>query len=120
MINLPAPEHFHSTEQYYSILFHELTHSTGHASRLNRPGITGRIEPGSAAYALEELIAEMGASFLCAHTGIDVLPVTDNSAAYLSDWLQQLRSDKQLIFRAAAAAQRSTDWVLHGPEPAAA
>ena len=116
IINLPALGSFRSPQEYYSTLFHELSHSTGHVSRLNRSGVAGQINPGGADYAREELIAEMGAAFLCAHTGIDAEEVTDNNAAYLAAWIERLREDKQLVFRAAAAAQRSTDYLL-GVEP---
>lgn len=102
-----ARERYVSPEAYYHTLFHELTHSTGHADRLNREGITGEIKPGSAVYAREELTAEMGAAFLCAKTGVD--PSIENTAAYVGNWLQALKNDKMLVYKAAAQAQQAVD-----------
>ena len=116
-LNMPDIRQFETAEEYYSTLFHELTHSTGHTSRLNREGITQLNPFGSPDYSKEELIAEMGASFLCAHTGIDVQAVTENSAAYLQGWLNVLKADKKLIFKAAAEAQKAADYIL-GNNPA--
>lgn len=110
-LNIPDLRQFETAEEYYSTLFHELTHSTGHASRLNREGVTKLNPFGSADYSKEELIAEMGASFLCAHTGIDLPEVTENSAAYLQGWLSVLKADKKLIFKAAAEAQKAVDYM---------
>ena len=104
VLNMPQMGQFDKPEEYYTTLFHELTHSTGHVTRLNREGIAGEIVRGSDNYAREELIAEMGASFLCAHIGIDRERVTENSAAYLASWLKRLQNDKKLVLKAAAAA----------------
>ena len=112
VLNMPQMGQFDEPEEYYSTLFHELTHSTGHVTRLKREGITGEIVRGSENYAREELIAEMGASFLCAHTGIDRERVTENSAAYLASWLKRLQDDKKLVLKAAAAAQRAADYLM--------
>jgi antirestriction protein ArdC len=111
-VNLPAMGSFRTGGDYYATLFHELSHSTGHVTRLNRPGVAGQIDPQGDEYAREELIAEMGAAFLCALTGLDAPALADNSAAYLAAWIDRLRADNKLIFRAAAAAQRSTDYLL--------
>jgi antirestriction protein ArdC len=113
LLNMPQMGQFESPEAYYSTLFHELTHSTGHVTRLNREGIAGEIERGSEAYAREELIAEMGASFLCAHTGIDREAVTENSAAYLAGWMKRLQDDNKLVLNAAAGAQKAADYLLN-------
>ncbi|MCK5352656.1 DUF1738 domain-containing protein, partial [bacterium] len=67
VVNMPRPESFDTPENYYSTLFHELTHSTGHESRLNRKGITDPVRFGSNSYSKEELIAEMGSAFLSGH-----------------------------------------------------
>jgi antirestriction protein ArdC len=80
---------------------------------LNRDGITGKVKRGSEEYAREELIAEMGASFLCAATGIDLASVTDNSAAYIAGWLTKLQNDKTLVLKAAAGAQKAADYLLN-------
>ncbi|MCA9069418.1 MAG: DUF1738 domain-containing protein, partial [Planctomycetaceae bacterium] len=107
-VQMPRPERFDGPEEYYSTLFHELTHSTGHPSRLDRPGIT-EIKPfGTPDYSREELVAEMGAAFLCGHCGIENT-VIENSAAYIAGWLQRLRNDKRLVIQAAAAAQKAAD-----------
>jgi antirestriction protein ArdC len=83
-VGMPQPELFRSGEDYYSVLFHELTHSTGHESRLNRKGVSGSDGQwsafGSQSYSKEELVAEMGAAFLCGQGGI-VERTRDNSAA---------------------------------------
>ena len=113
VLNMPQMGQFDTAEEYYAVLFHELTHSTGHVTRLNREGITGTVKPGSADYAREELIAEMGASFLCAHTGIDLESITENSAAYLAGWLKRLQDDNKLVLKAAAGAQKAADFLLN-------
>ena len=111
-VNLPRPETFDTAENYYAVAFHELTHSTGHESRLNRPGVAGsRLAAfGSADYSREELIAEMGSAFLCAEAGIE--STLDNSAAYLKGWLEALKGDARLIVTAASAAQCAADFIL--------
>jgi antirestriction protein ArdC len=110
-IGMPARELFHSSEEYYSTLFHELTHSTGHASRIGREGIEQLNAFGSESYSREELVAEMGAAMLCGFAGIS--PHTlDNSAAYLQSWLRVLKSDSRMIVTAASAAQKAADYIL--------
>ena len=115
-LNMPAMGQFKTAEDYYFTLFHELTHSTGHQSRLNRKGITELKPFGSPEYSREELVAEMGASFLSAQVGIDYDELDnnlmENSAAYLQGWLSVLKADKKLIFKAAAEAQKATDYIL--------
>ena len=111
VINMPDKATFHTVEEYYSTLFHEYTHSTGHKNRLAREGIIEGHKFGDESYSKEELIAEMGAAFLCSHANI--APVTlNNSAAYLSNWLAKLRNDKKLVIQAAAAAQKSANLIL--------
>jgi antirestriction protein ArdC len=105
-IHLPPREAFtgsaasDATESYYSTLFHELTHWTGPAQRCNRD-LTGRF--GSEAYAVEELVAELGAAFLCSEHGITAEPRADH-AQYLAHWLAVLKADKRAIFAAASKA----------------
>jgi antirestriction protein ArdC len=115
-VGMPAPETFRSAEDYYSVLFHELTHATGHESRLNRKGVSGsngEWSPfGSQSYSQEELVAEMGAAFLCGQVGI-VERTIDNSAAYISSWLQRLKDDRKLVIYAAAQAQKAADFILN-------
>lgn len=101
---------FHSKEAYYNTLFHELIHSTGHPSRLKRKAFSDFLRYGSRTYAKEELIAEIGAAFLCAESGI--LPtVFDNSISYLKGWIETLRHDPRLIVEAAGAAQRAAGFM---------
>ena len=110
-INLPMKNSFASPQEYYATLFHELTHATGHASRLDRSGITDPVLFGSHDYSREELVAEMGAAFLCGETGIENATL-DSSAAYVAGWLKRLRGDAKLVITAAAQAQKAVDYVL--------
>ncbi|MCI5083742.1 MAG: zincin-like metallopeptidase domain-containing protein [Saprospiraceae bacterium] len=112
-LNMPDIKQFETVEDYYCTLFHEMTHATGHKSRLNRKEIMKFNPFGSKAYSKEELVAEMGASFLCAHVGINCNDITENSAAYLQGWLSALKADKKLIFKAAAKAQKAVDYILN-------
>lgn len=110
-VYMPESRAFESDEDYYATLFHELVHSTGHSSRLGRPGITDPIVFGSHTYAKEELIAEMGASFLCGRAGIEN-KVIENSAAYIDNWMRRIRKDQTLVIKAASQAQKAADYVL--------
>jgi antirestriction protein ArdC len=104
---MPEYAQFTSREGYYATLVHELTHWSGGESRLNRD-MSGRFK--TAAYAAEELIAEMGAAFLCADLGITP-DIREDHAAYLHSWLGVLKGDKKAIFTAAAHAQRAVDYL---------
>jgi antirestriction protein ArdC len=110
-VGLPPRERFEKTEDYYSTVFHEFVHSTGHEKRLKRSTLTEKSGFGSNPYCKEELIAEMGAAFLCGLAEIGERTI-DNSAAYLKGWLEQLRNDKTLIVQAAAQAQKAADFIL--------
>lgn len=112
-ITLPGVTLFASPEAYYATAFHELAHSTGHTTRLAREGIENVAPFGSAIYSREELVAEMGAAFLCAEAGISPA-VIDNQAAYISGWLDKLRAadDKRMVVIAAAQAQKAADFIL--------
>ena len=107
---VPVPERFQSVEAYYATLFHELAHSTGHSSRLDRGLDTDTAPFGSPDYGKEELVAEMAAAFLCSHCGIEPATI-DQTAAYLQGWLKQLKQDKKLVVQSASAAQRAAEWV---------
>ncbi len=108
-VMVPRPDVFNSDETYYSTLFHELTHSTGHPSRLNR--FSKNYPPfASPDYSREELVAEMGAAFLCGHCAI-LNTTIDNSAAYLAGWLSKLRNDKRLVVVAGGQAQKAADFI---------
>jgi len=111
-VNMPKMEAFDGAEEYYSTLFHELTHSTGHESRLNRKGIISGVAAfGTKEYSKEELVAEMGAAFLCGHCRIDNKTI-DNSAAYIKSWLKKLKDDPKMVILAAAQAQKAADFIL--------
>lgn len=110
-IQLPEFTSFFNAEGYYATLAHEMTHWTKHASRLNRD--FGGKRFGDAGYAMEELVAEIGAAFLCADLGIT--PETrEDHAAYIATWIKVLRSDKRAIFTAAGHAQRAVDLLKKG------
>ena len=110
-VNMPARSLFPKAEHYYSVLFHELTHSTGHASRLDRATLRDLLAFGDTNYSKEELCAEMGAAYLCGVAGI-VNETVDNSTAYIQGWLGRLRNDKTLLVQAAAQAQKAADFIL--------
>jgi len=114
-IQMPPFEAFRDAVAYFATLGHECVHLTGHRSRLDR-NLTGRF--GSHAYAAEELICELGASFLCADLALTPEPREDH-AAYLANWLTVLKNDKRAIFTAAAHAERAAAF-LHGLQPQAA
>jgi antirestriction protein ArdC len=111
-VQTPKAECFEGMPEYYSTLFHELGHSTGHASRLNRDGVVNPASFRSHRYSKEELIAEMTACFLRAHAGIDDPRTFQNSAAYIDTWRKVISSDKKLVISAAQAAQRASDCIL--------
>ena len=107
-IRLPHVEQFDSTETYAAVLAHEVLHWSGADKRLNRE-LSRRF--GTEAYAAEELIAELGAAFLCARLGISPEPRPDH-AAYISSWLTLLRSDPRAIMTAASHAQKAVDYLV--------
>jgi antirestriction protein ArdC len=109
-VGMPSRSLFNSAEEYYSTLFHELTHSTGHASRVGREGIEQLNTFGSESYSKEELIAEMGAAMLCGVAGIERKTLS-NSAAYLRSWIGVLKSDSRMVVSAASQAQKSADYI---------
>lgn len=114
-VNIPLQNTFDNDEEYYSTLFHELTHSTGHSTRLGRHQKNHCSHNfGSQDYSKEELIAEMGAAFLCGYTRIEMKTI-ENSAAYIKSWLSRLKDDVKLVVLAAAQAQKSTDYILNSP-----
>lgn len=113
LINLPPKQKFKTAEDYYAVLYHELVHSTGHRNRLNRPGVEEIDYFGSESYSNEELIAEMGAGFLCGLTGIQQARLIDNQAAYIQNWISRLKNDKNLLIDAASKAQKAVDYILN-------
>lgn len=113
LIQLPPFEAFKDKESYYGTALHELIHWTKHKDRLERDFNAKRF--GDTGYAREELVAELGAAFLCADLGITP-EIRDDHAAYLGHWLNVLKEDKRAIFSAAAHAQRAADY-LKGLQP---
>ena len=97
-----------ATENYYSVLFHELTHWTGAKHRLDR---LNNDKFGGKDYAFEELVAELGAAMFCASTGVTSSPREDH-ARYINNWLKALKSDKRFIFSAASQAQKAVDFLF--------
>lgn len=111
-VSLPKQGAFTSAEAYYSTLFHELIHSTGHQSRLNRKEIIDYASYGSEPYGIEELTAEIGACYLNSVSGI-VNAEFDSSIAYIKAWIGELRDDKRLIVYASSRAQKAVDFILN-------
>lgn len=105
-IVMPTKSAFETADGYYATVLHELSHWTGHPGRLDR-SLTGRF--GSEAYAVEELIAELSAAFLCAHCRI---PGRLQHSSYIASWLKVLGNDHRAIFTAASHAQKSADYLL--------
>ncbi|WP_257205852.1 zincin-like metallopeptidase domain-containing protein [Bacillus wiedmannii] len=99
---MPSLNRFSEPEHYYSIIFHECIYSTGLSSRLKRDGIIKRASFWDETYSKEELVAEMGG----------ISQTIDNSAAYINDWLQVLKNDKNLVVRAASQAQKAFDYMI--------
>ncbi|OOS00900.1 antirestriction protein [Haemophilus paracuniculus] len=107
---MPEVKQFHSEQDFYSTLMHEMTHATGHQSRLNREGISsGKAKFGNKIYAFEELVAEIGGAFLCAQLGFNTVP---QNASYIASWIQVLKNDKRAIFRATGYARNACDYML--------
>ena len=116
-VRMPPFEAFRDGPAYYATLIHELTHWTRHKSRLDRD--LGRKRRGDEGYAMEELVAELGAAFLCAD--LDLAPDhCDDHSAYIASWLKVLKDDKRAIFTAASHAQRAADFLHSLQKPAAA
>lgn len=113
-INMSSASTFKSNELYYSVLFHELVHSTGHENRLSRKELVARTNYGSKDYSIEELTAEIGSCYLNSLTGIGTGHFKQN-VAYIKGWLEALKNDKKLIIYASAQAQRATDYILNVP-----
>jgi antirestriction protein ArdC len=109
-VQMPPLESFHDAGAYYATLGHETTHWTKHPTRLERE--FGRKRWGDEGYAMEELVAELGAAFLCADLELTPEP-RDEHASYIEHWLKVLKSDNRAIFAAASHAQRAADF-LHG------
>jgi len=111
--SIRLPSGFSTVEAATSVTCHEIIHSTGHENRLSRIGVTNRNSFGSHLYSKEELVAEMGAMFLCAELGIDNKEVEENSEAYIQSWIKNLQDDPTMIFEAATQASKATEYVMN-------
>lgn len=110
-VTVPLRGQFDRGEEYYSTLFHELGHSTGHSKRLNRKEVTDPTFFGSHDYSVEEMVAELTSAFLCSVSGID--NTIENSAAYIAGWQKKLKDDTKLFWTAAQRAQKAADLILN-------
>jgi antirestriction protein ArdC len=114
VVNVPDIKLFNSSESYYSVFFHELIHSTGHSTRLNRPEGMKELGTPEENYSQEELVAELGACFIEAHAGITDTQINRN-ASYIQNWLNKLKNDRRFIVFAASQAQKAADYILSAP-----
>ena len=110
-VQIPSRNQFSRIEEFYSTLFHELAHSTGHADRLGRKTLTAAAAFGSDEYGKEELVAEFGASFLCGASKIDNTTIK-NSASYIASWKKVIKADVKLVLQAAGMGQKAADYIL--------
>ena len=110
-IHMPKMNQFHNSEEYYSTAFHEAIHSTGYEKRMNRKGLKD-VRFGSDTYSKEELIAELGAVSILHGLGIETESSFQNSAAYISGWLDVLKRDKRCIMSAAGQAEKAARYIL--------
>ena len=106
-VHMPHHDQFRSTDEFNSTGFHELTHWTGHKARMDRD-FSGRF--GSEAYAVEELVAELGSAFLCAQTATPLTELRHDS--YIASWLKVLKGDKKAIFTASSQARQANEWLI--------
>lgn len=111
-IQLPNFATFDSAEHYYATAFHEAGHSTGHAGRLNRPGVVDFDAFGTHQYSREELVAELSSSLVLGILGLDKPNVVENQAAYLKSWKSRLVEDPQAFVWAAGRAEKAADLIL--------
>ena len=114
-VTVPLKKQFKSKAEYYSTVFHELVHSTGHHDRLNRLGTDTQAARGER-YSLEELVAEIGAAAILYKLGIETKKSIRNSNAYLQSWLTALQNDNKMIVKAAGRAQKAVRYIIEGPE----
>lgn len=116
-IQMPNKTQFKTEGEYYSTLVHEVIHSTGHKARLNRLSLNdAKFDSKKHSYSYEELVAELGASYLTAMFGVATEQTQKNSAAYLQGWLSALKADKQMLYKASADAQKAVDYIVKKAE----
>jgi len=111
-IGMVDKERFETIESYYGVLFHELTHWTGHKSRLDRKEIGKKASFGSEEYSEEELCAEMGSVFICSEIGLSTESNLRNSSAYIKGWLKFIKSNPKAFVMACQRAQKACDYAL--------
>lgn len=112
-VQMPNKSQFKSAETYYATLFHEIVHSTGHKSRLDRAGVSHDFHGfGSETYSKEELVAEMGSAYLAGAAGISDASLIEHNAAYIQSWIRVLKGDSKLAVIAGAQAQKAADHIL--------
>lgn len=110
LIHLPLIEQFPDAEEFYSVAFHEATHSTMKETRCNRPQSMAAF--GSQTYSKEELVAEIGSATLLNIIGIETAGTFKNNAAYIQNWLQVLRNDSRFVVSASAKAEKAVKYIL--------
>lgn len=115
-VTVPSRAQFKDPAEFYGTLFHELTHSTGHHSRLDRFSESGSHSFGGENYSKEELVAELGASALVNYLGIESKASFRNSAAYIQSWIKALRDDSRLIVSASGKAEKAVNYILAGEQ----
>lgn len=112
-IQVPCKEQYQNIEEFYSTLFHEMTHSTGHKVRLDREDVKDCVYFGSENYSKEELCAELGSAFLINKLGIASSKSFTNSTAYIQSWLRVLKNDKKFIISASSRAEKAVKYILN-------
>ena len=112
-IQIPCKEQYQNIEEFYSTLFHEMTHSTGHKVRLDREDVKDCMYFGSENYSKEELCAELGSAFLINKLGIASSKSFTNSTAYIQSWLRVLKNDKKFIISASSRAEKAVKYILN-------
>lgn len=116
-VHVPELNQFENSDEFYSTLFHEMTHSTGAAIRLDRLSSTAFF--GNKDYSKEELVAEIGSAMLSSVAGLNTEKTFNNSVAYLQSWLRVLKNDPRMIVSAASKAEKAVDYILYGTKEAA-
>jgi len=116
-IQMPNKIDFNSSEEYYSTLIHEIAHSTGHKSRLNRETMQNFDGFGNHEYSKEELVAEMTTSYVTGIAGMDISKTFNNSVSYIQGWLKKLKNDSKFIFWAAKQSELAANYILNVVAP---
>jgi antirestriction protein ArdC len=111
LIKMPLQTNFETSESYYQTLWHELVHSTGHESRLNRKTLTESARFGSEIYCEEELVAELGSAFICAEASLD--NTIQSSTSYIQGWMDIFKENPKMIVNASSKAQKAVDYLLN-------